>query len=114
MASASPWPLIHAERAAFAADLATLEDSQWNTRSLSGERSVGDMPGHTPATAKMTPLRFFAQLAADGFRFHAITAKGAGPVVTGPAFALARAMAGRAAAPDDLSGDGLTMLRSRF
>jgi uncharacterized protein (TIGR03083 family) len=39
---------------------------------------------------------------------------GSGPEVTGPAISLVLAMTGRAAALDDLSGDGLGTLRSRF
>jgi len=36
------------------------------------------------------------------------------PVLAGPALSLVLAMTGRAAALDDLSGDGLATLRSRF
>jgi len=207
MAAASPWPLIHAEREALAADLATLDSAGWATRSLCGEWSVREVLGHLIATAKMTPLRFLAELAGSGFRFNAMTAKdvsretagppaqslaefrrlatatshppgpvdswlgesiihgedirrplgitrdypiaavirvgnfykgsnaligakrritglslratdaewgtGSGPEVSGPALSLVMAMTGRAAALDDLSGDGLAMLRSR-
>jgi hypothetical protein len=34
MATTGPWPLIHAEREALAADLAPLTDDQWATASL--------------------------------------------------------------------------------
>jgi uncharacterized protein (TIGR03083 family) len=208
MADASPWPLIHAEREALAADLASLDDAGWATRSLCGEWSVREVLGHMTATAKMTPPKFFAKLAGSGFRFNAMADKdvrletagtpaeglaefrrlatatshppgpvdtwlgesivhsedirrplgitrdypsaavirvadfykgsnvligakkritglslratdaewatGSGPEVTGPALSLVMAMTGRAAALDDLSGDGLATLRSRL
>jgi uncharacterized protein (TIGR03083 family) len=41
-------------------------------------------------------------------------ATGSGPEVTGPALSLLMAMTGRAAALDDLSGDGVPALRSRL
>jgi uncharacterized protein (TIGR03083 family) len=207
MANPSPWPLIHAEREALAADLATLDDGQWKTPSLCQEWSVREVLGHLTATAKMTPPRFLAEFAAAGFRFNEMTAKdvrretagtpaeglaafralatatthppgpveamlgeavihgedirrplrisreypmaavlrvadfftgsnlligaknriaglrlratdadwstGSGPEVSGPAVSLVLAMTGRAAALDDLSGDGLAQLRGR-
>jgi len=76
MANTSPWPLIHAERAALAADLAVLTGEQWAVQSLCGEWTVRDVLGHMTSTAKMTPPRFFAAYAASGFRFNAFTAKG--------------------------------------
>jgi uncharacterized protein (TIGR03083 family) len=208
MATASPWPLIHAEREALAEDLSSLDDAQWQTPSLCEGWSVRDVLGHMTATARMTPARFFTGLASAGFRFNAMTARdisretartpseqlaefrvlipattappgpveamlgeaivhsedirrplgitrdypqeavirvadffkgsnlligskrriagvelrasdaqwstGSGPEVSGPALSLVLAMTGRAAALDDLSGDGLATLRSRF
>src|SRR5215472_4085201 len=75
MATTNPWPLIHAEREALAADLATLTDDQWATRSLCAEWTVRDVLGHMTATAKMTPPKFFADLGGAGFRFNAMNAK---------------------------------------
>jgi uncharacterized protein (TIGR03083 family) len=75
MATTNPWPLIHAEREALAADLATLTGDQWATRSLCAEWTVRDVLGHMTATAKMTPPKFFAGLAGAGFRFNAMNAK---------------------------------------
>jgi len=75
MANPSPWPLIHAEREALAADLATLDDAGWATPSLCQGWSVLDVLGHMTATAKMTPPKFFGKLAASGFRFEAMSAK---------------------------------------
>ena len=178
MAASSPWPLIHGEREALAADLATLTDEQWATASLCPGWSVRDVLGHMIATAKMTQGAFFANLARAGFRFHDMSANliaaeatavpadgltefrqhmqdtthppgpveamlgeavvhgedirrplgikrgyppaavtraaGSGPEVTGPALSLLMAMTGRAAALDDLSGEGVPTLRSRM
>jgi uncharacterized protein (TIGR03083 family) len=75
MAAGSPWPLIHAERQALAADLAALDDAGWATPSLCGEWSVRQVLGHMIATAKMTPPMFFARLAGSGFSFSSMTAK---------------------------------------
>jgi uncharacterized protein (TIGR03083 family) len=65
----SPWPLVHAERRALAADLSGLSDEQWRTPSLCEGWSVHQVLGHQVATAVMTPPRFFAQLAGAGFSF---------------------------------------------
>jgi uncharacterized protein (TIGR03083 family) len=208
MAAASPWPLIHAEREALAADLAALDDAQWATPSLCAGWSVREVLGHMIVTAKMTPPKFIAQLAGSGFKFNELAARnvrretagtpaetlaefrrlvtstshppgpgetwlgetivhaedirrplgitrnypaaavlrvadffkgsnlligarkriaglslratdaqwstGSGPEVAGPAISLVMAMTGRAAALDDLSGEGLATLRTRF
>jgi Mycothiol maleylpyruvate isomerase N-terminal domain len=137
MATPSPWPLIHAEREALAEDLSSLVGAQWQTPSLCAGWSVRDVFGHMTATARMTPARFLTGLAGAGFRFNAMSARdvsretariagvelrasdaqwstGTGPEVSGPALSLVLAMTGRAAALDDLSGDGLETLRSRF
>ena len=75
MATTNPWPLIHAEREALAADLAALTGDQWTTRSLCTDWTVRDVLGHMTATAKMTPPKFFASFAAAGFKFNNMTAK---------------------------------------
>jgi uncharacterized protein (TIGR03083 family) len=90
MAGNSPWPLIHAEREALIDDLGTLTDEQWATPSLCAEWTVRDVLGHMIATAKMTPPRFFAKMAAAGFRFNSMTAKGvAAEATANPADGLA-------------------------
>ena len=76
MASTSPWPIIHAEREALIADLDTLTGEQWATRSLCANWTVRDVLGHMIATAKMTPPKFFVSMAAVGFRFNNMTARG--------------------------------------
>ena len=76
MATTSPWPLIHTEREALIADLGTLTDDQWATRSLCADWTVRDVLGHMISTAKMTPPKFFVSMAAAGFRFNNMNAKG--------------------------------------
>ncbi len=75
MAAPSPWPTIHAERKALAADLASLTDDQWATPSLCTGWTVRQVLGHMTATAAMTPGKFFAGLAGSGFRFQAMAQK---------------------------------------
>ena len=75
MASGSPWPTIHAERAALAGDLAGLTDDRWETPSLCAPWTVRQVLAHMSVTAKMTPPRFFLKLASSGFRFHQMTAR---------------------------------------
>jgi uncharacterized protein (TIGR03083 family) len=70
MATSDPWPLIHAEREALAADLSSLTDEQWATPSLCDGWTVRDVLGHLTATAKMTRVGFFVGLASAGFRFN--------------------------------------------
>jgi len=88
--SESIWPVIHAERAALAADLADLTTKQWATPSLCSGWTVHDVLAHLVSAAKMTPPRFVAKFAAAGFNFNRFTARqvaieGAG----GPAATLA-------------------------
>ena len=66
----SPWPVIHAERAALADDLAALTPARWSTPSLCTGWSVHEVLGHMTATATMTPLAFFGRMARAGFRFQ--------------------------------------------
>lgn len=86
--ASNPWPTIHSERSALAADLSTLTEDQWQTPSLCAGWTVRDVLSHMTSTAKMTPPRFFAKFARSGFRFNAMNAKGiakegAGPPRTG-------------------------------
>lgn len=82
----SPWPMIHAERAALADDLAGVEG--WTTPSLCSDWTVHEVLGHLTATAKMTPPRFLARMAAAGFRFPVMAQRlidaetAAGPAAT--------------------------------
>lgn len=102
MSSSSPWPTIHAERAALAEDLAGLPESAWNTASLCEHWTVHQILGHMVATAKMTPPRFIAKFAGSGFRFNTMSAKGvAGETAGTPEATLAefRAHANDSTAP---------------
>jgi uncharacterized protein (TIGR03083 family) len=63
------------------------------------------------------PKGFVAKKRVAGLRFEASDidwSHGDGPVVRGPAEALIMVLNGRAAALDDLEGDGVAILRSRF
>jgi uncharacterized protein (TIGR03083 family) len=81
---ASPWPMIHAERESLADDLDGLGDEKWQTPSLCSGWSVRDVLGHMTATARMTPPKFFLELAGSGFNFNAMTAKDVRRETTGP------------------------------
>jgi len=90
MVTTSPWPLIHAEREGLIADLGALTDQQWAAPSLCADWTVRDVLGHMISTAKMTPPKFFTSMAAAGFRFNNMNAKGvAAEATTNPADGLA-------------------------
>ncbi|MCU1448719.1 MAG: hypothetical protein JWP02_889, partial [Acidimicrobiales bacterium] len=76
MASADPWPFIHAERKALAADLTGLTEQQWDTPSWCAGWSVRDVLAHMTAAAKITPPKFLGSLIASGFRFEGVQDKG--------------------------------------
>jgi uncharacterized protein (TIGR03083 family) len=63
------WPLVHAERAALAADLADLTDEQWTTRSLCTEFSVREVLAHITAAASLNPVRWMAGVIRCRFDF---------------------------------------------
>jgi len=91
MAKPSPWPAIHEQRKALAADLEALSDAQWATPSLCEGWSVRQTLGHMTGTASMTPLAFFPRLIASGFRLSALQAKDIAKQTEGtPANTLAR------------------------
>ncbi|MGW4834056.1 maleylpyruvate isomerase family mycothiol-dependent enzyme [Amycolatopsis japonica] len=54
------WPLVHAERAALADDLAGLTEEQWETPSLCTGLTVRQVLAHVTAGASLTPLRWMA------------------------------------------------------
>jgi uncharacterized protein (TIGR03083 family) len=70
------WPVIHAERRSLAADLRSLQDVQWSATSWSSEWTIRDVVAHMTSTAKMSPAAFFSNIAASGFRFERLQAKG--------------------------------------
>ena len=63
------WPLVHAERAALAADLADLTDEQWATPSLCGGLSVREVLAHMIAGASLNPVRWLAGVVRCRFDF---------------------------------------------
>jgi uncharacterized protein (TIGR03083 family) len=93
----SIWPTIHAERKALAHDLADLTTEQWATQSLCSEWNIHQVLAHLLSAAKMTPVKFFRNYAAAGFRFNDFTAKqvavegAAGPAATLSSFRDAQA-----------------------
>lgn len=102
MPAASPWPAIHAERAALADDLASLREDQWSTPSLCRGWSVWETLGHMTATAKMTPVKFVLGMLGTGFRFESFAAKNIARETAGsPADTLAdfRAVQGSTSSP---------------
>ncbi|MEV4115094.1 maleylpyruvate isomerase family mycothiol-dependent enzyme [Nonomuraea sp. NPDC049695] len=63
------WPLIHAERAALAADLAHLTDEQWDTPSLCTGLTVREVLAHLTAGAALNPVRWLAGVIRCRFDF---------------------------------------------
>ncbi|MFJ8912478.1 maleylpyruvate isomerase family mycothiol-dependent enzyme [Amycolatopsis sp. NPDC102389] len=59
-AKAEVWPLIHAERAALANDLAELTEERWETASLCAGLTVREVLAHLTSGASLTPLRWMA------------------------------------------------------
>ncbi|HET6287392.1 MAG TPA: maleylpyruvate isomerase family mycothiol-dependent enzyme [Amycolatopsis sp.] len=59
-AATEVWPLIHAERAALANDLAELTEERWQTPSLCAGLTVREVLAHLTAGASLTPLRWMA------------------------------------------------------
>lgn len=88
----SPWPTIHAERAALAADLEGVTVDRWSTPSLCEGWTVHQVLAHMVATAEMNPLTFFGKLAGSGFSFSKMADKDierhshGGPLATLKAF----------------------------
>lgn len=54
------WPLVHAERAALADDLADLTEEQWAAPSLCEGLTVREVLAHVSAGAGLGPLRWLA------------------------------------------------------
>lgn len=63
------WPLVHAERAALAADLAGIGEEEWSTPSLCEGLSVREVLAHLTAGASMGPLRWLAGVVRCRFDF---------------------------------------------
>lgn len=63
------WPLIHAERAALADDLAGLDAEGWATPSLCTELTVREVLAHLTASAQLTPVSWMAGVLRCRFDF---------------------------------------------
>lgn len=63
------WPLVHAERAALADDLARLAEPDWATPSLCSALTVREVLAHLTAAASLTPLRWLAGVIRCRFDF---------------------------------------------
>jgi uncharacterized protein (TIGR03083 family) len=68
---ADTWSLVHAERAALAADLAGLPDERWTTTSLCTELTVREVLAHLTAGATLSFPRWFAGVLRHRFDFDA-------------------------------------------
>lgn len=69
------WPLIFAERAALAEDLAALTGEQWNTPSLCAGLTVREVLAHITAGASDNPVVWFAGVLRNRFDFDANVAQ---------------------------------------
>jgi uncharacterized protein (TIGR03083 family) len=67
--STETWPLVHAERAALAADLAGIDDGQWTTPSLCTGLSVREVLAHMTAAASLNGVRWLAGVIRCRFDF---------------------------------------------
>jgi uncharacterized protein (TIGR03083 family) len=63
------WSMVHAERAALAADLADLTDQQWATLSLCAGFTVRQVLAHLTAGASLNPVRWLAGVIRCRFDF---------------------------------------------
>lgn len=85
------WSLIHAERAALAADLAELTGQQWATRSLCDRFTVREVLAHLTAGASLNPVRWLAGVIRCRFDFdQQVAMRLAEQTGTTPADTLAR------------------------
>jgi hypothetical protein len=67
---------LHTERKTLAAELKRLSDVQWPTRSECADWTVWDVLAHMVATSRMSGAKFLPKLAAAGFNFEKLQAKG--------------------------------------
>ena len=77
MKSDEIWTHIHTERAQMADTWTTLSPAQWAVQSWCQGWSVQDTAGHILAAAEQTPVNFYQELIAAGFRFNVFTDRGA-------------------------------------
>jgi uncharacterized protein (TIGR03083 family) len=62
------WPLVHAERAALAEDLAGLDAEQWRHDTLCGEWDVEQVVAHLTAAASLNQWRWLRSMLGARFR----------------------------------------------
>jgi uncharacterized protein (TIGR03083 family) len=72
---ADVWPMIHAERAAFADTLVSLTPEQWEVPSQCAGWRVHDVIAHMTAAGYKTQVGFLGDMAAAGFRFNTMVDK---------------------------------------
>jgi uncharacterized protein (TIGR03083 family) len=84
MDDAQAWKMIHSERAAVAATLATLDPTQWSQPSLCGGWSVRVTAAHIVMGAEQTRGKFIKRMAANGFRFNAMMDRDSRRLATRP------------------------------
>jgi uncharacterized protein (TIGR03083 family) len=70
------WPMLAAERAAFVEYLPSLSEADWQRPSPCPGWTVRDQVAHVLAGARATPLTFGPSLAASGFSFDKLAARG--------------------------------------
>ncbi|MGA7207009.1 MAG: maleylpyruvate isomerase family mycothiol-dependent enzyme, partial [Specibacter sp.] len=62
------WALVHAERAAFAEDLAGLSTEQWHQRTLCGQWDVEQVVAHLSAAASLNQWQWIRSMIGARFR----------------------------------------------
>lgn len=77
MSAQQTWKLIHAERVQMVNTLESLTPAQWGADSWCSGWSIQDAAGHILAAAEQTPLNFYRELGAAGFKFDVFTTRGA-------------------------------------
>ncbi len=70
------WQYIHHERAEMSRTLGSLSAEQWASPSWCLGWSVRQTTGHIVAATEQTPLHFYKELIAAGFRFNLFTERG--------------------------------------
>lgn len=77
MKAAEVWKHIHSERQAMVETLSSLTTEQWAEPSWCTGWSVRETAGHILSAAEQTPVNFFRQLAAAGFKFNVFSGRDA-------------------------------------
>jgi uncharacterized protein (TIGR03083 family) len=82
MKSEETWKYIHSERDQMADTWADLSPDQWATSSRCQGWTVQDTAGHVLAAAEQTPLNFYKEMIAAGFRFNVFADRAAKRLAT--------------------------------